>query len=763
MKIHPHTWRCTGAALCALLSITEAPVAKDPAGTAGRAAPPPAQTVAPVFRNPARCAFRQHTIEAALDPQTAALRATDEIVLVHPAGVPASIRVPFLLNRSLQVRAVEIRDPRDPHALGWEDHQRWEPRDFWEQPEYAELADLGHARQVDLFWKQAGGADTWPESLRVVITYAGSVYDSLRPPPENYQRGFETTSGLIDPRGVYLSGASLWYPQRYDDPFPFQLAVEVPPDWLAVSQGRMAEHHAATRTQVTWISPQPMDEIYLIAGPYRLHQEDYQGVAIQTFTYGNDDEELCARYISATRDYLDLYSPLFGPYPFDKFALVENFWQTGYGMPSFTLLGTTVIRLPWIVSTSYGHEILHNWWGNSTFIDATYGNWCEGLTAYGADYLYKERESPAAAREYRRTTLQGYLDYVRTGRDFPLTEFRERDSASSQAIGYGKSMMVFHMLRRHCGDDLFWKALAKFHQSFLFRSATWKDLLAVFEKLSGENLQAFYDQWIARPGAPLLRLTATDVIPHPASGAQPTCKLTYTLEQTAPTYALAVPMRITFADRPAENWTVALAGESFTETRELPALPRTLEVDPDFDLFRRLHRAEVPAALSQLMGADTLTAVISTGEAPALADAYRSTVAETSAATHTGVRADTDVTLADLQQGGTWLLGEPHWTEGIRELLPAQVVIDARSFRIGEESYDRATHTLVLALPHPTAHDEAVGLMLASAPGEVAAVWRKLPHYGKYSYLVFAGQQNVAKGTWDVGRSPLKVVWDEGR
>ena len=32
-------------------------------------------------------------------------------------------------------------------------------------------------------------------------------------------------------------------------------------------------------------------------------------------------------------------------------------------MPSYTLLGQTVLRLPFMVKTSLGHEIAHNWWG----------------------------------------------------------------------------------------------------------------------------------------------------------------------------------------------------------------------------------------------------------------------------------------------------------------------------------------------------------------------------------------------------------------
>jgi len=86
------------------------------------------------------------------------------------------------------------------------------------------------------------------------------------------------------------------------------------------------------------------------------------------------------------------------------------------------LLGPQVIRFPFILSSSYPHEILHNWWGNSVFVDYASGNWCEGLTAYMADHLIQEQRGQGEA--YRRDVLQKYRSYVKDGRDFPLAEFR---------------------------------------------------------------------------------------------------------------------------------------------------------------------------------------------------------------------------------------------------------------------------------------------------------------------------------------------------
>ena len=64
-----------------------------------------------------------------------------------------------------------------------------------------------------------------------------------------------------------------------------------------------------------------------------------------------------------------MYEEMIGAYPYAKFATVENWFPTGYGMPGWTLLGSQVLRLPFIPTTSFGHEIAHNWWGNSVFVE----------------------------------------------------------------------------------------------------------------------------------------------------------------------------------------------------------------------------------------------------------------------------------------------------------------------------------------------------------------------------------------------------------
>ncbi|MCK4773640.1 MAG: M1 family peptidase, partial [Candidatus Krumholzibacteria bacterium] len=405
----------------------------------------------------------------------------------------------LLLHRDLEIESVDISGAPLVVDVG----DGFKPRHFWKRPDYERLEAYSAARELTIHPPATG----WPNEPRITLRYAGAVYDSLRPPEVAYGRGFETTSGLIGERGAYLSGATFWIPWSGEGLFRYRLEAIVPSGWESLSQGTWAGRRVTGdgRVESVWVVDNPMTEAYFIAGPYVVREAPHGDVKAYTFTYENTPEELCQTYLDATGDYLDLYEEMIGPYPFDKFAMVENWWQTGYGMPSFTLLGDRVIRLPFIVHTSYGHEILHNWWGNGVFVDIEKGNWCEGLTTYLADYSYKERENVASAREYRLKQLQAYLDYASSGEhDFALRRFTERESASTQAVGYGKTMMVFHMTRQLLGDDVFFDGLRRLYNERCFEEASWDDIVGSFEVVSGRSLEAWFEQWIGRPGAPVL-------------------------------------------------------------------------------------------------------------------------------------------------------------------------------------------------------------------------------------------------------------------
>ncbi|KHE91623.1 MAG: peptidase [Candidatus Scalindua brodae] len=211
------------------------------------------------------------------------------------------------------------------------------------------------------------------------IKYAGEIYHPVREYGEEYARSFSVSPGIIFPEGIFLSGSTFWYPHFANEMVTFNLSVELPAGWSSVSQGKRVSHDIDDDTmRDVWVEDNPQEEIYLISSEFTEYSQAAGAVEAMAFLR-NPDSQLAQKYLDTTAQYLEMYRKLLGPYPYSKFALVENFWETGYGMPSFTLLGPRVIRFPFILHSSYPHEILHNWWGNGVYTDYEKGNWLKVL------------------------------------------------------------------------------------------------------------------------------------------------------------------------------------------------------------------------------------------------------------------------------------------------------------------------------------------------------------------------------------------------
>ncbi|MGB5892056.1 MAG: M1 family aminopeptidase, partial [Thermoanaerobaculia bacterium] len=591
-----------------------------------------------------------------------------------------------------------------------------------------------------------------PADGTLELAYAGLVDFGLSDPKEEYTRGFRETAGVLGEDGVYLAGSGFWYPYFDDGLVEFELEIGVPEGWHVISQG-----NGLSRDQTGlahWVSGGPMDEIYVVGGPLVRYSEAAGNVEALVYLREEDDA-LAAKYLEATAQYVEMYRQLIGPYPYEKFALIENFWETGYGMPSFTLLGPRVIRFPFILHSSYPHEILHNWWGNSVFVDYQSGNWCEGLTAYLADHLIKEQRGQA--EEYRRSSLQKYRDYVKEGRDFPLSEFRSRHSAATEAVGYGKTMMGFHMLRRLLGDEVLEQSLARFYRGFKGKRASFADVQQVLESTSGEELGWFFEQWVERAGAAALEVRVEEV-GETGDGFV----VTGTLAQTQKGEPLVVDVPIAVqTESGAERSVVRLEGGETGFAITTAERPLSLQVDPQFDLFRLLDPRETPSSIGQIFGAQEILAVLPAAAGAEALEQYRILMEGWQSDSH-AIEVITDDKLKLLPADrSVWLLGRANKfaAQLFADDAAIGVAIDGEELRLGAETVPLADHSLVAVRRHPMVDELAIGWLVVEPGAAFPGMGRKLPHYGKYSYLAFEGDEptNVVKGQWSSSESPLVV------
>ncbi len=592
----------------------------------------------------------------------------------------------------------------------------------------------------------------------VELRYSGQIHHELAQQGEEYQRSFSETPGIIDERGVFLAGASFWVPTFGDGLVAFDLSVGgLAPPWDVVSQGRRVRHRVdpeGVRT-TAWRLEQPTEEVYLIAGPW--HEYGRQAGKVEVYAFLRDDDPaLAQRYLDATARYLELYEGMLPPFPYASFALVENFWETGYGMPGFTLLGPRVIRFPWILTSSYPHELLHNWWGNSVYVDFETGNWCEGLTAYMADHLFAEQRGEGAT--YRRATLKKYTDMVSAGEDFPLAEFGSRRSAASEAVGYRKSLMLFHMARRSVGDEAFLAALSLFDREHRFSRASFSDLADAFTDETGGDWVPYIEEWVERTGAPQFEIREARV-EEGAPGEAPWRVAVHLRQvQDEDPFPVTVPVAVTVEGREEAVW--AEAGSCARDCIvEVPCSSRPLrvDVDPEFDVMRRLDPLEVPPALTTVFGADNPLYVLPSAASQVEREGWRELAADW--AQPGEPRTVLDSELEALPDEPTWVLGwgNRFGPEVANRLKDQNVTLDGESVAIGEEDLPRDDHSLVLVARASGDSTAAVGWVAGAPVDAIPGLARKLPHYTRYSYLGFRGPEpeNTAKGMWQPLSSPL--------
>ena len=399
------------------------------------------------------------------------------------------------------------------------------------------------------------------------------------------------SGSYIGKEGIVLPGD--WFP-RPEGLAMYSLQVTLPQGLVPVSaEEKVVLTKNKRATGYSFVFPHPTDNMPLVAAPYRVFRARVQGVTLAVYLL-EEDENLAQRYLLAMARYLKEYNNLIGTYPYRRLAAVVNpIMETGYAFPTFTLLGRHVIRLPFILTTSLPHEILHNWFGNGVYVKG--GNWCEGLVSYLADERMAEKKGEGW--RYRHRLLANYQAYVTPEKEFPLARFQGRYDAASQAIGYGKGAMVFHMLRRELGDRAFFTAITDLYKSYLFKRAGWQEIERLMEKASGRNLRTFFSVWLQKRGVPRLKARVRT--------ARATKKGEYLIHismvQEGPLFPIQVPLKVV-TPTGEKRLTLTMEKQKAELEAKVEGKPRRILIDPDYDVMRRLSPPEYPPLVARLLG-----------------------------------------------------------------------------------------------------------------------------------------------------------------
>jgi aminopeptidase N len=355
------------------------------------------------------------------------------------------------------------------------------------------LAEPGRARQrIDL-----------------TVEYSGAPAAGLRIGPNKYgDRTFFSDN--------WPNRARNWLPtiDHVYEKAMNEFVVTAPGHYQVVSNGVLVEEtdlgNGARLTH--WKQSVPISPWLYVLGVARFAVQnvgDFKGKPIQTWVYAQDRDAGFYDFAVPTKQVLEFYDEHVGPFAYEKLANVTS-PATGGGMEAASAVMYSENSVTGDRSVQWRnvviHEIAHQWFGNAV----TERDWdhvwlSEGFATYFT-LLFREH---AYGRDDFVDGLKGASERVFTqydqDPDYRIVHDNLDDmSRVTSGATYQKGAWVLHMLRKRMGDEAFWAGIQAYYRAHMNGTATTDDFRRAMEQASGENLEAFFRQWLYQGGNPHL-------------------------------------------------------------------------------------------------------------------------------------------------------------------------------------------------------------------------------------------------------------------
>lgn len=199
-----------------------------------------------------------------------------------------------------------------------------------------------------------------------------------------------------------------------------------------------------------------------------------------------------AEYMEKALDWMNTH---YGVYPYKQYSFIQG-GDGGMEYPMATLI-TGKRELSSLVGVSV-HEMIHSWFQGVLAFDESHYSWMdEGFTTYASDevmrYLGYDREGPLFLSGY-----QGFLALVESGDNEPLTTHADffNSNRSYGISAYNKGGVLLHQLRYIVGEKNYQAGMLRFYNEWKFKHPTGTDLKRVIEKVSGLELDWYFEQFV---------------------------------------------------------------------------------------------------------------------------------------------------------------------------------------------------------------------------------------------------------------------------
>jgi hypothetical protein len=291
--------------------------------------------------------------------------------------------------------------------------------------------------------------------------------------------------------------------------------------------------------------------------------------------------ELAQATLPKTVDMLEIFSRLYGPYPFLNEKYGHSEFGRGGAMEHQTMTSTTTFDEDVIA-----HELAHQWFGDLITCRTWQDLWLnEGFATY-SESLY--REARYGVDQYRALIRSRMNDALNARGSLFVQDTSSVPNLFARSRVYSKGASVLHMLRHVMGDTLFFKAIRAYagDPRFRYGTANTSDFQSVCESFYGKPLGFFFTQWVYGESFPRYTLRWS------AQAEGTNFLIDAILDQETGTTnpsAFVMPVDLRFSSAGEETTMVVWHSQTREQfTFSLPFRPERADVDPGEWILREV-------------------------------------------------------------------------------------------------------------------------------------------------------------------------------
>jgi aminopeptidase N len=303
--------------------------------------------------------------------------------------------------------------------------------------------------------------------------------------------------------------SSCWFP-TIDSPnqkTTQEISMRVPDKYVTLSNGILksqTDHPDGTRTDYWHMDQKHAPYLFFMGvGEFSVVKDTWNDLEVNYYVE-KEYEAVAKDIFGHTPEMLTFFSKITGvEYPWDKYSQIvvrdyvsgamENTTAVVHGEDAQQSKGQLIDDNKW--EGVIAHEVFHHWFGDLV----TTESWSnltvnESFATYSVYLWFEYKYGKDKADAHLYSDIQTYLQSQKSNEDLVRFYYEDKEHMFDP-VSYHKGSAILHMLRDIIGDEAFFEGLNYYLTRYQYGTAEAHELRLAFEKVTGKDLNWFFNQW----------------------------------------------------------------------------------------------------------------------------------------------------------------------------------------------------------------------------------------------------------------------------